>query len=79
MKISIDIDCTPREARSFLGLPDLDPVNKVITDSLTTKMQEHVDTLSDPVRFWERAMTTGGQSLEVMQAAFAQATKASTD
>jgi hypothetical protein len=26
MKISVDVDCTPEEARRFLGLPDLTPV-----------------------------------------------------
>lgn len=26
MKISIDIDCTPEEARAFLGLPDVAPM-----------------------------------------------------
>lgn len=27
MKITFDVDCTPIEARSFLGLPDLSPVH----------------------------------------------------
>ncbi len=26
MKITIDVDCTPAEAREFLGLPDLRPL-----------------------------------------------------
>jgi len=26
MKITIDVDCTPAEAREFFGLPDLRPV-----------------------------------------------------
>lgn len=28
MKVSIDVDCTPEEARRFLGLPDLTPVHE---------------------------------------------------
>lgn len=27
MKITFDIDCTPEEARSFIGLPDLKPLH----------------------------------------------------
>ena len=80
MKITINIDCTPEEARTFLGLPDLSGVNAVVTDALQKRLSENIDTLSDPARFWERAILTGGQSLEAMQAAFAQAAKAgSTD
>ena len=26
MQIKVDVDCTPEEARTFLGLPDLKPV-----------------------------------------------------
>lgn len=58
-----------------MGLPDLTAVNAVMTDALTARVKENIDTLSDPVRFWERAMSTGGQSLDVLQAAFKQATK----
>ncbi|MEM7740346.1 MAG: DUF6489 family protein [Pseudomonadota bacterium] len=75
MKISVNIDCTPEEARTLMGLPDLTAVNAVMTDALTARVKENIDTLSDPVRFWERAMSTGGQSLDVLQAAFKQATK----
>ena len=28
MKVTIDIDCTPEEARRFMGLPDLTPVHE---------------------------------------------------
>ena len=30
MKIRIDIDCTPEEARAFLGLPDVAPMHKAM-------------------------------------------------
>jgi hypothetical protein len=76
MKITIDIDCTPQEARAFMGLPDLTGVNKVVTTALEARTKEQIDTLSDPVKFWERAMVSGGQSMEAMQAAFQQAMKA---
>lgn len=27
MKVSVDVDCTPAEARAFLGLPDVTPIH----------------------------------------------------
>ncbi|MFZ5610436.1 MAG: DUF6489 family protein [Pseudomonadota bacterium] len=35
MKITIDVDCTPAEARAFFGLPDLTPVHEAMTARLT--------------------------------------------
>lgn len=37
MKVSVDVDCTPAEARAFLGLPDVTPIHdkyiKTVLDS----------------------------------------------
>ena len=43
MKVTVDVDCTPEEARRFMGLPDLGPVHaafvekmkKAVADGLT--------------------------------------------
>ncbi|HEX7783883.1 MAG TPA: DUF6489 family protein [Sphingobium sp.] len=38
MKVTVDFDCTPEEARSFLGLPDVTPIHekyvKVMLDTM---------------------------------------------
>ncbi len=34
MKISVDVDCTPEEARRFMGLPDMAPVHDVYLDKI---------------------------------------------
>lgn len=39
MKVTVDIDCTPEEARRFMGLPDLTPANDVYVDQLKKAMQ----------------------------------------
>lgn len=39
MKVNIEIDCTPEEARTFMGLPDLSPANDVYVDTLTKAMK----------------------------------------
>lgn len=39
MKVTVEIDCTPEEARSALGLPDVTQVNELYVDALTNAMQ----------------------------------------
>ena len=39
MKVNIEIDCTPEEARSFMGLPDVSEANSVYVDSITKAMK----------------------------------------
>ena len=38
MKITVDVDCTAEEARSFLGLPDVKPMQ----DHLMKEMQDRM-------------------------------------
>ena len=30
MKVTVNIDCTPEEARAFMGLPDVQPMQKAM-------------------------------------------------
>ena len=39
MKMNIEIDCTPEEARKFMGLPDVEQANAIYIDSITKAMQ----------------------------------------
>lgn len=34
MKVSVDVDCTPAEARAFLGLPDVTPIHDKYVKSM---------------------------------------------
>lgn len=38
MKVTVNVDCSPEEARAFLGLPDLGPVHDKYIQSLLTAM-----------------------------------------
>ena len=33
MKLNMTVECTPEEARAFLGLPDLTPVNETLVSA----------------------------------------------
>ena len=42
MKVNVEIDCTPAEARAFLGLPDVTPLNEAMVAEMQRRMQENV-------------------------------------
>lgn len=46
MKINVEVDCTPDEARQFLGLPDVRPMQDAMMDQLQKKMQDNIDKFS---------------------------------
>jgi Family of unknown function (DUF6489) len=39
MKVHVEIDCTPEEARTFLGLPDVSKANGVYIDVISKAMK----------------------------------------
>lgn len=40
MKVTINIDCTPQEARSFFGLPDVEPLQKTLLAEMERRARE---------------------------------------
>jgi hypothetical protein len=46
MKVNIEIDCTPLEARQFFGLPDLAPMQTAVMDKLQQQMTSNIDKLN---------------------------------
>jgi Family of unknown function (DUF6489) len=43
MKITVEIDCTPDEARRFLGLPDVAPMQEAVVAKLQERITRAVD------------------------------------
>ena len=39
MKVHVEIECTPEEARTFLGLPDVSKANSVYVDMVSKAMK----------------------------------------
>lgn len=54
MKISVDVDCTPEEARRFMGLPDLSSVHAVYVGKLERMVDEGItpDTVESMMKAW---------------------------
>jgi len=46
MKITIEVDCTPDEARQFMGLPDLKPMQAAMMGRIEAQMTEAVERFS---------------------------------
>ncbi len=42
MKMSVEIDCTPAEARAFLGLPDVTSLNEKMVAEMTKRMEANM-------------------------------------
>ncbi|WP_374407232.1 DUF6489 family protein [Pelagerythrobacter sp.] len=52
MKVHVEIDCTPEEARTFMGLPDVGKANDVYVDMMSKAMKgvSNPDQLQDYAR-----------------------------
>ena len=69
MKITIDIDCTPSEARAFLGLPDMAPLQAEMMKELRERMTKTLAAM-DAEKLMQTWLSSGAQTVEQMQRAF---------
>ena len=72
MKINFDIECTPEEARQFLGLPDVQPMQEVIMDKIQKKVEDSISSLEPEalVKTWMPMTMQGFQGIGEIQKAF---------
>ena len=66
MKVSINVDCTPIEARLLLGLPDVQPIQAAMLKQMEDKMSGAMNFL-DPEALARQWAPIGMQSLEQFQ------------
>ena len=73
MNITINVDCSPEEARRFLGLPDVQPLQATVMEELQKQMLANLQAM-DPeqlMKAWMPSGVAGGmKSIEEMQKAF---------
>ena len=46
MKVNVEIDCTPLEARQFFGLPDVQPMQTAVMEKLQNQMLDNIQKVS---------------------------------
>ena len=63
MKMTIEVDCTPEEARRFMGLPDISGLNDHLVGELGKRIDANIALLS-PEEFLKNwlAMGQGAQA-----------------
>lgn len=60
MKVTVNIDCSPQEARSFFGLPDVEPLNDQLVAEMSRRMSENME-LMEPEALMRHWMQVGGR------------------
>jgi Family of unknown function (DUF6489) len=63
MKLKIECDCTPKEARAFLGLPDVTALNEHVVKEMKARMDANI-ALVAPEEMMKNWMAFGGQASE---------------
>lgn len=66
MKVEIEIELTPEEARTLLGLPDLQPLHDIYLDRMETFVEKGVtpEMMGDMVKSWS---SLGGAGMGMIQ------------
>ena len=68
MKVKFDIECTPAEARAFMGLPNVEPMQDALMKELENKMRENMNSM-DPetmLKTWLPATIQGWGEVQKM-------------
>ena len=69
MKVTLDVDCTPEEARSFFGLPDVRPMQDVLLKKVEERMLANLEAMS-PEALLKTWLPAGVQGMEQLQKMF---------
>ena len=66
MKMNVEIDCTPEEARRLLGLPDVTKANDAYVENLS-KMMKGVSNVDQLKELGEQIAPMGQMGLQLFQ------------
>ena len=69
MKITIDIDCTPQEARGFFGLPNVEPMQDALVAQLQARLEKYLDA-TDPQTLMQTWLPSGLKGFGQVQEQF---------
>ena len=78
MKITINIDCTPAEARQYMGLPDVAPMQEAMLKELHERVMASASSLQ-PAEMIKALLPMGMDGwLEMQKAFWTQMTRVGT-
>lgn len=72
MKVTVEVECTPDEARQFLGLPDVKPLQAAAMARMEAGLADAADRFSPDalLRSWVSMMPQGQDQLRDMVGRF---------
>ena len=72
MKVNVEVNCTPEEARAFFGLPDLGPMQQRVMGEIEGRLRSSLDAMNPETIFktWLPASMQGVDQMQQMQQAF---------
>jgi uncharacterized protein DUF6489 len=72
MKITVNIDCTPVEARQLAGLPDVQPMQERLMGEMEQKIREATNRMSPDVLLqrWTGLLPTGVEQMKTAMEQF---------
>ena len=74
MKITVNVDCTPLEARQFMGLPDVEPMQKAAMAEIEKRMMTELERFS-PESLFKAWLPIAGMNAEWLQEFLKRATR----
>ncbi len=66
MKVNVELDCTPEEARRFLGLPDVSKANEAYAEA-TAKLMQGAGSLDQLQEVAKQLAPMGQMGLKMFQ------------
>ncbi|CAA7614039.1 conserved hypothetical protein [Candidatus Terasakiella magnetica] len=69
MKITVDVDCTPEELRTFFGLPDVRPMQDALMKQIQDQMASSLHAM-EPETMFKVWLPAGVQGMEQLQKMF---------
>jgi hypothetical protein len=66
MKITMNVDCTPEEARAFMGLPDVKPMQEQLMREVQERMAANIKAMEPEamLRTWLPATLKGFEQMQ---------------
>ncbi|MES2713332.1 MAG: DUF6489 family protein [Pseudomonadota bacterium] len=78
MKMTVEVDCTPEEARRFLGLPDVVPIHAAMLERMQSQITEMTASPEAMLAAWTR-MAQPSWMADAMGALFKATTTPKTE
>lgn len=68
MKVTVNVECSPEEARAFMGLPDVQPMQQALMKDLEERLRANIQAMNPEAMFktWLPASIEGAEQLQKM-------------